>query len=257
VRQYEVSTYWEDVEEEGSRDETEENSDDDDRREDDRELFIKGDGFEDVSEDTAEEEVMKQAEVPKNREGIKKELNSGFDISDDPGTMSGRVLETKPEVDKEEGFEDTTKDTDEVDKDAVKQNKDFFNREEVPEARTVVTRKSDSRHTKNWRLKELTPMLLLILLHLLLGNHNKVMKKNNPIETRVHQDRVLTRYGKPEMRDRMLDMYEARAVMIDTNIADTEFFILLPRAKNGNLPASAKFLQFPPLFSMIFYVITA
>jgi hypothetical protein len=64
-------------------------------------------------------------------------------------------------------------------------------------------------------------MLLLILLHLQVGNHSEVMEKNNPRETRVHQDRKLTRYGKPEMRDGMLDMYkkpEARAVMIDTNI---------------------------------------
>jgi hypothetical protein len=88
--------------------------------------------------------------------------------------MLGGVLETKPDVEKEEGFEDTTKDTAEVDKDMVKQNKAFFNREEVPEARTGVTRKSNSRHTKNWRLKELTPMLLLMLLHLQVGNHNEV-----------------------------------------------------------------------------------
>jgi hypothetical protein len=60
---------------------------------------------------------MKQAEVPNNREGIKKELNSGLDISDDPGTVSVRVLETRPEVDKEEG----SKDTAEVDKDTLKQ----------------------------------------------------------------------------------------------------------------------------------------
>jgi hypothetical protein len=208
---------WEDVEEEGSREETEENSDNDDLREDDRELFIKRDGFEGAPEDTAEEEVMKQAEVTNNREGIKKERNSGPDISKDPGTMSGRVLETRPEVDKEEGFEDTS----EVNRDTVKQNKAFVNREEVLEARTGVTRKTNSRHAKNWRLKELTPMLLLILLHPQVGNHNEVMKKNNPRETRVHQDRKLTRYGKPERRDGMLDMYEkpeARAVMIDTNI---------------------------------------
>ena len=124
-------------------------------------------------------------------------------------------------VDKVEGFEATTKDTAEVDKDTVKQNKAFFNREEVPEARTGVTRKSNSRHTKNWLLKELTPMLLLMLLHLQVGNHNEVMKKNNPRETRVHQDRKLTRYGKSEMRDEILDMYEkpeARAVMIDTSV---------------------------------------
>jgi hypothetical protein len=47
---------------------------------------------------------------------MKKELNSGADIPDDIGTMTGGVLKTKPE-DKEEGFEDTTKDTAEVDKD--------------------------------------------------------------------------------------------------------------------------------------------
>jgi hypothetical protein len=60
-----------------------------------------------------------------------------------------------------------------------------------------------------------------MLLHLQVGNQNEVMKKNNPRETRIHQDRELTRYGKPEKRDGMLDMYEkpeARAVMIDTNI---------------------------------------
>jgi hypothetical protein len=62
---------------------------------------------------------MKQAKIPKNQEGIKKEPNSGSDIPDDSGTMPGRVLETKPEVDKEEGFEDTTKDTAEVDEDTV------------------------------------------------------------------------------------------------------------------------------------------
>jgi hypothetical protein len=83
VEQDEASTHWEDVEEERSRgtdiksvlelktEESEEGSEekfnDDDRGEDDRELFIKGDGFEDDSEDTAEEEMMKQAEVPKSR----------------------------------------------------------------------------------------------------------------------------------------------------------------------------------------------
>ena len=122
--------------------ETEENFDDDDRREGDRELFIKGDGFEDVSEDTAEEEVMNQAEVPKSREGIKKERNSGSGISDDPGTMLGRVWEAKSIVDKE-GFEDTA----EMDKDMVKQDKALFNREKVPEARTESTGKANIQRT--------------------------------------------------------------------------------------------------------------
>jgi hypothetical protein len=64
-------------------------------------------------------------------------------------------------------------------------------------------------------------MLLAILMHLQVGNHNEVMKKNNPRETRVHQDRKLTRYRKSEKRDGMLDMFEkpeARAVMTDTSV---------------------------------------
>ena len=44
---------------------------------------------------------------------------------------------------------------------------------------------------------------------------------------------------------------------IPTPIIDTEFFILLLRAKIGNLSASAKFLQFTPIFTMIFNVIKA
>jgi hypothetical protein len=144
----------------------------------DRELFIKGDGFEDVSEDKAEEEVMKQAEVPKSREGtIKKEPNSGSGILDDPGTMLGRVWEAKSDVDKDEGF----KDTDEMDKDMVKQDKALFNREKVPEARTESTGKANSQYPKNWRLKE----LMLMLLFLQVGNHNEVaevMNKNNSRE---------------------------------------------------------------------------
>ena len=184
----------------------------------DRELFIKGDRFEDVSEDTAEEEVMKQAKVPKSREGIKKELNSGSDISDDPGTMLGRVWEAKSDVDKEEGF----KDTDEMDKDMVKQDKALFNREKVPEARTESTGKADSQYPKNWRLKE----LMLMLLFLQVGNHNEVaevMKKNNSREIiaaavsnteyeagiKVHQGRERIRYEKPEMRAVMINTTDA------------------------------------------------
>jgi hypothetical protein len=146
---------------------------------------------------------MKQAEAPKSREGIKKELNSGSGISDDPGTMLGGVLETKPDVDKEEGFEVTTKDTAEVDKDMVKQDKAFFNREEVPETRTGSIRKFNSWHPENWRLKELILILMLMLLHLQVGNHNKVaevMKKKNSREIKVQsriQGRELIRYGKP------------------------------------------------------------
>jgi hypothetical protein len=79
VEEDEASTHWEDVKKKISREEeAEEKFDDDDRGEDDRELFIKGDGFEDDSENTAEEEIMKQVEVPKSRKGIKKELSLKF-----------------------------------------------------------------------------------------------------------------------------------------------------------------------------------
>ena len=47
--------------------------------------------------------MMKQVEAPKIREGIKKELNSGADITDDPGTKTGGVLKTKLDENKEEG----------------------------------------------------------------------------------------------------------------------------------------------------------
>ena len=119
VEQDEAPTHWQDVEEEGSRgadiksvlevktevseEEAEEKFDDDDLGEDGREHFIKGDGFEDDSEDTVEEEMMKQVEVPKSWEGIKKELTSGADITDDPEKKTGGVLKTKLDENKEEG----------------------------------------------------------------------------------------------------------------------------------------------------------
>jgi hypothetical protein len=66
-------------------DEAEEQVDDDDFGEDDGEYFIKGDGFKDDSEDTADEEAMKQDEAPKNREVIKKELAAAADIKNATG----------------------------------------------------------------------------------------------------------------------------------------------------------------------------
>ena len=40
-------------------------------------------------------------------------------------------------------------------------------------------------------------------------------------------------------------------------MSDTEFFFILPRAKINNLPASTKFWQLSPIFSLIFYVLKA
>jgi hypothetical protein len=65
------------VKKEVSEEEAEEKFHDDDLGEDGREHFIKGDGFEDDSEDIVEEEMMKQDEAPKNREDSKKELREG------------------------------------------------------------------------------------------------------------------------------------------------------------------------------------
>jgi hypothetical protein len=69
------------VEIEISEDEAEEKVNDDDPREDDREHIIKGDGFKDDSEDTANEQVMKQDEAPKKQEITKKEVHSAVDIT--------------------------------------------------------------------------------------------------------------------------------------------------------------------------------
>ena len=105
------------VETEISEDEAEEKVNKDDPGEDDRKYFIKRDGFEDDAKDTVEEEMMKQDEVPKDQEVIKKELTPGADITDAPGTKT-------------------------------EQDEALFNREEVPEARTELPRKSKSQHQK-------------------------------------------------------------------------------------------------------------
>ena len=158
VKQDEVPTLWEDAEEEGSQgtdiksvleaemeiseDEAEEKVDDDDLGEDDREHFINVDGFKDDSEDTADEDVMKQDEAPKNQEISKKELASAVDITDATGT-------------KAEIQEGVPKDIIEVD--MMKQDEALFNRENVPEVRMEPQRKPNSQHSKNWRLKKMMP----------------------------------------------------------------------------------------------------
>jgi hypothetical protein len=69
------------------------------------ECFIKEDGFKDNSEDTTDEEMMKQDKAPKTQEGIKKELASAADITDAPDTeteIQEGVLEDTVEADKDE-----------------------------------------------------------------------------------------------------------------------------------------------------------
>jgi hypothetical protein len=118
----------------------------------------------------------------KDEECINKEVTPGADITDAPGTKT-------------------------------EQDEALFNREEVPEARTELPRKSNSQHQKNWRLEE--PMLMLMLLLLQVG---VVMKKDNSREiinaamlnieykagAKVHQDRELYMHKKPELRKVMI-----------------------------------------------------
>jgi hypothetical protein len=52
------------------------------------EYFITEDGFKDDSEDTADEEMMKQDEAPKNQEVTKKEMASAADITEAPETKT-------------------------------------------------------------------------------------------------------------------------------------------------------------------------
>jgi hypothetical protein len=85
------------VEMEISEDEAEEEADDDDLGEDDREHFINGDD----SKDTANEEVRKQDEAPKNREIIKKEPASAVVITDATGMKTEGAREDTAEVDKD------------------------------------------------------------------------------------------------------------------------------------------------------------
>jgi hypothetical protein len=145
------------VEMERSEDEAEEEADDDDLGEDNRAHFIKGDGSKDDSEDTADEEMIKQDEAPKNREIIKKEPASAMVITDATGM--------KTEI-KEGAREDTVEvDKDETNKeDMMKQDKALFNRENAHEVRTESQRKLNSRHSKSWTLRELMTLLMLLML---------------------------------------------------------------------------------------------
>jgi hypothetical protein len=73
------------VEIERAEDEAEEEAYVDDHRKDDIEHLIKGDRSKYDSEDTANKEVTKQDEAPKNRESFKKETASATIITDSPG----------------------------------------------------------------------------------------------------------------------------------------------------------------------------
>jgi hypothetical protein len=101
-----------DIVEEVEMERSEDKTDDDDPGEDDREHFIKGDGFKDDSEDTADEEVMKQDEALKTQEIIKKEAASTVVITDATGMnteVQEGVREDTVEVDKDETDEEDMK----------------------------------------------------------------------------------------------------------------------------------------------------
>ena len=161
----EVHKLLEDAEEEGSRgadiksvpevemeraeDEAEGKVDDDYLGEDDREHFIKGDAFNDDSENTTDEEVVKQDETPKTQEINKKE----------PASAVGITNATGMKTENQEGVRD---DTVEVDRDETDEAP--FNGENTPEVRTEAKRKLNNRQSKNWRLRELMRMMMMRML---------------------------------------------------------------------------------------------
>jgi hypothetical protein len=199
VEQDEVPTHWEDAKEEGPRgtdiknvlevemeipeDEAEEQVNDDDLGEDDGEYFIKGDGFKDDSEDSANEEAMKQDDAPKTQEVIKEELATAAVIT------SATAIETEIQEGAQEDTAEMSKDkTDE--EDGVKSElvnisapvapcKSLFNGEKVPKVRTKLQRKLNSQLLKNWRLEGLMLILMMILLLLRL---NKVTVRHGDDE---------------------------------------------------------------------------
>jgi hypothetical protein len=129
------------------------------------EHLAKGDELEDASEDTikiVEKETVEQDEAFPHWEDVKEE-RSREEEAEEKFDDDDRGEYNREFINKEEGFEDTTADTDE--EDIVKEDEALFNREDVPEARTESPRKSNGQHSKTWRLKELMLMLILLLLH--------------------------------------------------------------------------------------------
>jgi hypothetical protein len=157
-------------------DEAEEKVDDDDLGEDDGEYFIKGDGFKDDSEDSADEEALKQDDAPKTQEFIKEKLATAADITSataiETGVKSGHVNISAP----------------------VAPCKSIFTGEKVPKVRTKSQRKLNRQLLKNWRLEG----LMLILMMILLLQVNLVRERINMSarEDRLNKDTV--RHGDDE-----------------------------------------------------------
>ena len=71
---------------------------------------------------------------------------------------------------------------DTIEVDMMKQDEALFNRKIIPEVRMESHRKPNSQHSKNWRLKELMLMLILLLLQV-----DVVMARDNLGQGQVEQ----------------------------------------------------------------------
>ena len=96
--------------------------------------------------------MVKQDETPKTQEINKKE----------PASAVGITNATGMKTENQEGVRD---DTVEVDRDETDEAP--FNGENAPEVRTEAKRKLNNRQSKNWRLRELMRMVMLIMLLML------------------------------------------------------------------------------------------
>jgi hypothetical protein len=161
-------------------DEAEEQVDDDDLGEDDGEYFIKGDGFKDDSEDSADEKTMKQDKTPKTQEVITNATAMETEIQE--GARGATAEMKKDETDKEDVVKSGLVNISAL----VAPCKALFNGEKVPKVRTKSQRKPNSQLLKNWRLKGLMLTLILLL------QVNVVRERINMSarEVRVNKDTV-------------------------------------------------------------------
>jgi hypothetical protein len=182
-------------------DEAEEQDDDDDLGEDDGEYFIEGDGFKEDSEDSADEDAVKQDDDPKTKEVIKEELVAAVDIT------SATAMETEIQEGAREDTAEMSKDKTDKE-DVVKSGlvnisapvapcKSLFNGEKVPKVRTKSQGKFNSQLLKNWKLVGLKGLMLTLMMMLLLQvNVVRERINMNAREDRLNKDTV--RHGNDE-----------------------------------------------------------
>ena len=138
---------------------SEDQADDEDCGEANRKHIIKRDGFKDDSEDSTDEEAMKQDDAPKTQEVIKKELATTADITS--ATAMETEIQEGAREDTAEMNEDKTDEEDVVNAGLVNISapvapcKSLFDGEKVAKVRKKSQKTPNSQLLKNWRLKGL------------------------------------------------------------------------------------------------------